>query len=57
MLAIKYRIPMLYSTDLKKLSSKRGISKDASISLKSENKIVRRGRWGEGNRVGERTVK
>ena len=28
-LAIKYRIPMLYSTDLKKLNKKEGTSKDA----------------------------
>ena len=47
-LAIKYRIPMLHSTDPKKLNKKEGPSADAWILLKRGNKIVIRGRWREG---------
>jgi hypothetical protein len=47
-LAIKYRIPMLYSTDRKKLNKKEGTSKDAGFSLRNGNKIVIRGRWRDG---------
>jgi hypothetical protein len=47
-LAIKYRIPMLHSTDLKKLNKKESTNDDAWISLRRGNKIVKSGRWKEG---------
>jgi hypothetical protein len=48
-LAIKYRMPMLYSTDPKKLNKKEGPSKDAWISHRRGNKIVIRCRGREGS--------
>ena len=51
-LAIKYRIPMLHSTNPKKLNKKEGPSEGAWISFRRVNKIVIRGRCGrnEGGR-------
>jgi hypothetical protein len=39
-LAIKYRISMLYSTDPKKLNKKEDPNKDPQTSLRMGNKIV-----------------
>jgi hypothetical protein len=47
-LAIKYRPPILHSTDPKKQNKKEGLSENAWISLRRGNKIVIRGKWMEG---------
>jgi hypothetical protein len=39
-LAKKYRIPLIQSTDSKKLNKKECLSEDASVSLRRRNKIV-----------------
>jgi hypothetical protein len=46
-LAIKYRIPMLQSTDPKKLSNSEGPREDVWISLRRGNKIVIWSGWRE----------
>jgi hypothetical protein len=46
--AIKYRIPILHSTDTRKLNKKEGTRKDAWTSHRSWNKIVLWGRWCDG---------
>jgi hypothetical protein len=50
--AKKYRIPMLYSKDPKKLNKKKSPTKDALISLRRGNKILIGDRWREGTRGG-----
>jgi hypothetical protein len=44
----KYRIPMLHSTDPKKINKKEGPSEDASILFRKGNKIIMGGRGREG---------
>jgi len=46
-LAIKYRVTILYSTYPKKVSNKEGPKEDALISLRRGNKIDIRGEWRE----------
>jgi hypothetical protein len=49
-LAKEYRVPMIYSTDHKKLNNKKGPSKKASITLRSEGNKDR----GRSRRKGDR---
>jgi hypothetical protein len=51
-LAIKYKIPMIYPTDPKTLNKREGPSKDAWITVRRGNKTVIGGR-GRENWVGE----
>jgi hypothetical protein len=44
----KYRIPMIHSTEPKKVNKKEDPSEDASIPLKMGNKIITGGRGREG---------
>ena len=43
---MKKKIPRIQATDCKKCNNQKGPSEDASIPLRKENKIIRRGRGG-----------